>query len=220
MQRYLRRFFILHLSLMVFSLGLAITIRANIGYSPWEIFHDGIAKNVGLSIGTISIIVGVILAVIVRVCGEQLGMGTVFNVVLVGTYINIILGAEFIPIAQNLAWGTLMMIIGMYIIAIGAYFYIDAGFGAGPRDTLMILLTRATKLPIGVCRSGIEFAVAMAGWAFGGMVGLGSIIFVLGTGFCTQTTFRFFRFDPTKVEHENFRDSWVKIKELLGSHPS
>jgi uncharacterized membrane protein YczE len=39
-----------------------------------------------------------------------------------------------------------------------------------------------TDLPIAWVRSGLEVAVIAAGWALGGTVGLGTVLFALGIG--------------------------------------
>jgi len=95
-----------------------------------------------------------------------------------------------------------MVIIGLFIIALASYFYIEPGFGAGPRDSLMVILTRKTNLPIGICRGTIEFSTAIIGWKLGGMLGIGTIISAFIIGFCVQITFKLLKLDPTKVNHE------------------
>jgi hypothetical protein len=100
-----------------------------------------------------------------------------------------------------------MMIAGLYVIAIASYYYIATGLGAGPRDCLMVLLTRITRRPIGVVRGVIEFSVALIGWLMGGMAGMGTIISVFAIGFCIQTTFAFFRFNPVTVKQETIQET-------------
>jgi len=98
---------------------------------------------------------------------------------------------------------------GLFIISAGSYFYIKSAFGTGPRDSLMVVLAKKTKMPAGVCRSIIELSVTIAGWFLGGMAGLGTIIAVIGIGFCIQITFKLFKFDVTAVRHESLRDTFV-----------
>jgi len=201
------------IGLILFAFGIVIAINANIGYAPWEVFHVGLANTVGLSIGVITIIVGLVLGVIVTIMGEKLGFGTILNMVLIGVFIDVIFLTEIIPIADNTIIGILMLIIGMFLISIGSYFYIKSAFGAGPRDNLMVVLVRKTKLPAGVCRVIIEIVVTVAGWFLGGMVGLGTVIFAIGIGFCIQLTFRVFRFDVTAVKHETLTDTYKALRK-------
>ncbi|MFA5564150.1 MAG: hypothetical protein WDA32_08185, partial [Candidatus Caldatribacteriota bacterium] len=99
------------------------------------------------------------------------------------------------------------------------YLYIDTGFGAGPRDGLMVALARITKLPIGICRGVIEFMAVVSGWLLGGMVGIGTVLAAFGIGFCVQITFYFLKFDATKVEHETIAYTYRKYfkKEIFQS---
>jgi len=200
------------IGLAFFALGIVVTIRANIGYAPWDVFHVGLSKTTGLSIGVISILVGLALAIIVMILGEKLGLGTVANIVLIGIFIDILF--PLIPIAGNPVIGTLMLISGLFLISVGSYFYIKSSFGAGPRDSLMVTLARKTKFPVGFCRGVIELCATVGGWFLGGMVGFGTVLFVIGIGFCIQITFKFFRFDVTAVRHETLRDTYFTIKNF------
>lgn len=148
--------------LFLYAFGIVVTLNAHIGYAPWEVFHVGIAKTTGISIGIASILAGVIIGIIAVLLGEKLGLGTILNMILIGIFLDLILEFHIIPIANNFIFGTIMMIIGLFIIALASYFYIGAAFGAGPRDSLMVALTRKTRLPIGVCRGTIEFLAVFA----------------------------------------------------------
>ena len=197
--------------LVFYALGIVIMINADIGYAPWEVFHVGLANATGLSIGVASIIAGIIIVLIVTILGEKLGLGTIASMVLTGVFIDIIFLLDFIPMAKNLIIGIIMMIMGLFILAIGSYFYIKSAFGVGPRDNLMVVLARRTKFPVGVCRSTIELLVMVIGWVLGGMVGIGTIISVIAIGFCIQITFRLLKFDVTVIKHETLKDSFNNL---------
>ena len=200
-QFYIR---LLHLlwGLFLYALGIVVTINAHIGYAPWDVFHVGFAKAVGISIGAASIITGVVIVALSVLLGEKLGLGTLLNMILIGVFLDMIIGLHIIPIATSFLSGVIMLLIGLFIIALASYFYIGSGFGAGPRDSLMVVLTRKTKFPIGVCRGTIELLAVGAGWSLGGMLGIGTILSTFAIGFCVQTTFSLLNFDATKVKHE------------------
>jgi uncharacterized membrane protein YczE len=188
--------------LFLYALGIVFTLNAHIGYAPWEVFHVGFAKTAGISIGNASIITGVVIGIIVLLLGEKLGLGTVLNMVLIGMFLDLILRVDIIPVANHFVWGIVMLVAGLFIIALASYFYIGSAFGAGPRDSLMVALTRKTKLPIGVCRGMIELLAVFVGWRLGGMLGIGTIISAFLIGFCVQTTFKLLKFDSTAIKHE------------------
>lgn len=202
MKQFYLRLLRLICGLILYALGIVVTLNANIGYAPWEVFHVGFSKTTGISLGTASIIVGAIILILTILLGEKVGLGTILNMVLIGVFLDVILGLHIIPSTHNFAIGILMLIAGLFIIALASYFYIGSAFGAGPRDSLMVALTRKTKLPVGVCRGTIELLAVFAGWRLGGMFGIGTIISAFAIGFCVQTTFKLLRFDTTKIQHE------------------
>jgi len=209
----MRAFFVRLLNMLIglvfYALGIVVTMQANVGYAPWEVFHAGLSGTIALSIGLISIIVGVVIVIIVTAMGEKLGLGTISNMLLIGIFVDIILIIDIIPQMESFIYGSMMLIVGLFTISIGSYFYIGSGFGAGPRDNLMVVLARKTKIPVGVCRSLIELTVTISGWFLGGMVGAGTVITVIGIGFCVQTTFKILKFDVTAIKHESLSDTFA-----------
>ena len=189
------------------ALGIIITIKANIGYAPWEVFHVGLSNTIGISFGITTIIVGIFIVIIVTILGEKLGFGTILSMVMTGIFADLILITDLIPIAKNFVVGIIMLITGLFVISLGTYFYIKTEYGVGPRDNLMVVLARKTKLPVGICRVLVEFVVTAIGWLLGGMVGIGTIISVIAIGFCIQITFGLLKFDVTAIKHESLGDT-------------
>ena len=213
MKAFMIRILKLLFGVILFAFGIVFTINANIGYGPWEVFHFGLSRQTGLGIGLVSVIVGIIIVIIATLLKEKLGLGTIAGMVLTGLGIDLILYLNFIPVSTNFAYGLVMLIIGMLVISLGSYFYMNSAFGVGPRDNLMVLLTRKTKLPIGVCRGIVELTVTLIGWLLGGMVGIGTLIFGIAVGFCIQITFAVFKFDAAAVQHETLRQSFTGIRK-------
>lgn len=197
--------------LFLYSLGIVVTLNAHIGYAPWEVFHVGLAKTTGISIGTASIMTGVVIGLIAVLLGEKIGLGTILNMVLIGVFLDMIIGFQIIPVLNNFPLGIMMLIVGLFIITLASYFYIGSAFGAGPRDSLMVALTRITGLPIGVCRGIIELLAVFIGWRLGGMLGIGTILSAFLIGFCVQVTFKLLKFDATEVEHETLDQTYKML---------
>jgi uncharacterized protein len=197
--------------LFLYALGIAVTLKANVGYAPWDVLHVGLAKSTGMTIGLASILVGVLIVAVSFFLGEKLGLGTILNMILIGVFLDLILKANLIPAMDNFIWGVIMLIVGLFVISLASYFYIGSGFGAGPRDSLMVSLARKTKLPIGFCRGAIEVIAVAIGWKLGGMVGIGTVIAALAIGFCIQITFRVLKFDAKKVKHQTFMGTYKAL---------
>ena len=214
MKHFLFRLLNMVIGLVLFALGIVTTVKANIGFPPWDVFHVGLSETLGLTFGITSMVVGMVILVVVVLMGEKIGLGTIVNIVVIGIFIDIIIFVDIIQTPENLVLGILMLILGLFFVSIGSYFYIGSGFGTGPRDGLMVVLTKRTKLPVGICRSAVELLVTVVGWLLGGMVGIGTLISVIGIGFCIQITFRVLRFDITKIEHESLRDTFNALAKM------
>jgi uncharacterized membrane protein YczE len=203
--------------LFLYALGIVVTLKANVGYAPWDVFHVGVSKIIGISIGNASIITGVIIGIIAVLLGEKIGLGTILNMILIGVFLDMILLFKIIPDANSFVFGVIMLISGLFIIALASYFYIGSAFGAGPRDSLMVALTRKTRLPIGICRGIIELIAVFVGWRLGGMLGIGTVISAFAIGFCVQIIFKVLKFDATKIKHETLNRTFSQFTPNLNS---
>lgn len=218
MEKLTQRLLRLSLGLFLYALGIAITLKAQIGYAPWDAFHAGLAKKIGISIGTASISVGVVIIIITALLKERIGLGSLSNMIVVGLLLDLILALDILPTAKNFPLGVLMMVSGLFVIAFATYFYIGSGFGAGPRDSLMVALARKTKLPIGICRAAIELGALLSGWWLGGMVGIGTAISALMAGFSVQLVFKVLNFEPTQIKHQGLDELLTFAKSARAEH--
>jgi len=180
--------------LYLVGLGLAMMIHTGLGVPPWDVLTQGFQHQTGLSFGlTATLISGVVLLLWIPI-RQRPGVGTLVNAVSIGPFADLSkpLMPELNDFWGNLAW----LVLGLILIAIGSGLYISAELGGGPRDGLMVGLTRVTKLPYWVIRSGAEAVVLASGWLLGGTVGLGTALFAVGIGYMLQITMKMFGFDP------------------------
>ena len=202
MTNYSKRIFKLFFGLFLCGLGIVMTMKANMGFSPYDVLHQGIANTFGLTIGTVSILIGLIICIICLFLGEKLGLGTISDMILIGILIDLFLSLNFIPKMNGYLSGLVMITTGLFTIAFGSYLYISSGFCAGPRDNLMIAIKRKTGLAVGFCRGLLEVSAVLCGWLLGGPVGIGTVLSAFGISFCIQIVFSLMKFNPTKIEHE------------------
>lgn len=193
--------------LALYSLGIALTLRARVGYAPWDVFHTGLAAALGMSIGFASILTGLAVVLVSLALGERIGLGTLGNMALIGLMLDAVLASGLVPLASGPLTGAAMMAAGLFVIAFATYLYMSSGFGSGPRDGLMVALTRKTKLPIGLVRALIEITAVLVGWRLGGLVGWGTVAAALGAGLCIQLVFALLRFDAKAIRHESLGES-------------
>lgn len=205
---YMKRFLSLIFGLSLYALGLVVAIQANIGLAPWDAFNIGVTMVTTITYGQISILAGIVIIFIAVLLKEKLGFGTILNTILIGIIADVILESNLIPLLDNFWLGVLMLLLGQVIISVASYFYIRAGLGAGPRDSLMIALgKRLPNVPIGFIRGGIEGTVLLIGFLLGAKVGVGTVIAAFGIGTILQNTFRLLHFDVKAVAHESVFDT-------------
>ena len=176
--------------LAVFGVGIALMARGGLGLGPWEVFHQGIGRLTGLELGTVSILVGIPVLAAWWPLGERPGVGTVINIMGIGTATNVALGV--LPVAAGLPAQLAMMAGGVATIAVGSGLYLASDLGPGPRDGLMTGLHVRFGWSIRRARTSIELLVLLAGFLLGGTIGLGTVGFALGIGPLVQVTLRVF----------------------------
>ena len=215
MTRELLRVIRLIWGLFLCALGFVLTINANIGVSPWDVFHQGLGSQLGITIGAANIVTAIVIVVFSVLMKEHVGFGTLSNMLLLGMFIDMLMRRGMIPEAHTYTTGVIMMIAGLFILALGTFFYIGAGYGSGPRDSLMVVLTRYLRRPVGFCRFLTEGTALVCGWLLGGHAGIGTIIFAFGIGFAVQIVFTLLRFDVKAVSHETFTETCARLKVSL-----
>ncbi len=166
--------------LVLFGIGLALMVIADLGLSPWDVLHQGISIHTGIPIGTVVIITGFLVLLLWIPLKERIGIGTIANAIVIGLVLDGML-LVLPETLENMALRWVAMLGGVVLVAIGSGFYIGAGLGPGPRDGLMTGLARH-GISIAWARAGIEIVALIAGWLLGGTVGIGTLVFAFGMG--------------------------------------
>jgi uncharacterized protein len=177
--------------LALFALGIVLQLQSELGLGPWDVLNQGLSERTPLTFGGANIAVAVVVLVLAAALGARIGVGTVANAVLIGTFVDLFLGLEAVDdlTREGLAVRVVLLIAGIGIVAIGSGLYIGAAFGAGPRDSLMLIVARRTGVRIGVVRVALEVTAAALGFALGGTVGIGTVAFALGIGPAVELAF-------------------------------
>jgi uncharacterized membrane protein YczE len=182
-----QRWLMLFSGFLAWGFGLALFVRANLGLGPWDAFHQGLGFQLGITIGTASMIAGLIVLLFWIPLRQRPGLGTVFNVLTIGPFTD--LGLWLLPQEiENLWLRGAMLAGGMACIGLGSALYLPAGLGAGPRDGLMMGLHDKLGWSIRLSRTAVEASALAIGWAMGGTVGIGTVVFALGVGPLVQAS--------------------------------
>lgn len=196
--------------LFLYAVGIVMIINANLGLAPWEVFHQGLTNIVNITMGQANIAIGLLLIIINSILKEKLGWGTVFNMIFIGIFMDILMLNNLIPVFEVFLPRLMMMLLGMFVIGIASYLYIGSGLGTGPRDGLMVALTKKTNKSVRFVRNSIETGVLIIGYLLGGFIGIGTLITALTVGHFVQFSFKIFNFDVQQVKHR-FIDEDIKL---------
>ena len=179
-RRLPRRVIQLYAGLVAFAFGEALIVRASLGVIPWDVLHQGLVEQFGLTIGQWSIIIGAIVLLLWIPLRERPGLGTISNVFVIGAAVDLFLALLSQPDA---IWVRVAyLVVGILINGVATAAYIGARLGPGPRDGLMTGLVRTRGWSVRVVRTGIEVAVVVIGWLLGGNLGLGTVLFAVAIG--------------------------------------
>lgn len=203
----------LFLGFFVCSVGIVMTINANLGLAPWDVLHQGVANLMGITIGKANIVLGVIIITINALFGENIGWGTVLNMIFIGIFIDFLMLNHLIPVFTHIVPRFLMMFLGMLTLGYGCVLYMGVGAGTGPRDGLMVGLTKRTGKSVRLIKNSVESSAVILGFFLGGTVGVGTAVMALTGGFFLQFAFKTANFDVTGVKHRYIVDD---IKDIKG----
>lgn len=188
--RTARRLTHLYAGLVLYGLSCALMVRAGVGLDPWDTFHQGLGKQTGWSMGMATIVVGAAVLLLWIPIRQRPGLGTVSNVVVIGLALDASLAV--LPDVHVLALQIPQMLAGVALNGVATGLYLSARYGPGPRDGLMTGLHRRTGLSVRLVRTLIEISVLASGWALGGAVGAGTVVYALAIGPLAQYFMRVF----------------------------
>ena len=190
--------------LFIFAIGIYLTIQANIGVAPWDVLNQGLTKRIGISYGTVMMVVSATVIIIDVLMKEPIGLGMVLDTVIVGKTVDLMTYLDLVPLRQSLWSGVVLLVFGLLLLAVGMRVYMALGLGCGPRDTLLVALCkRFPKLSIGALNVIMWATVTVIGYFLGGQVGLGTVISVVCMGPLLNTLCRMTHFNAADVVHQN-----------------
>ena len=202
------------ISLFFNGLGVYLTIHADIGAGPWDVLSIGVSKTLGILYGSASIAISMTILAIDIALREPIGIAMFIDAVVVGKSVDFFNFIDVIAVPKTIAGSVVMILIGLTIMGYTQYFYMRACLGCGPRDTLLVGLTRRLKkLPIGVVSIALLSLATWFGYLLGGPVGIGTLICAFCSGPIMQFAFMTLHFDATGVSHQRLRESF---KILIG----
>ena len=168
--------------LIVLSFGVSLTIEGKVlGIGPWDAFHYGLYMLLGLTVGQWAIIVGAVIVGLTSLFTKAWPkIGAVLNMLLIGIFIDFF--TYILPDPETYISSTVVFVIGVIFIGYGVGIYVSADLGAGPRDSLMLLISEKTGWNVQWVRNGMELTILLIGWLLGGPIGIGTVLTAILTG--------------------------------------
>jgi uncharacterized membrane protein YczE len=174
--------------LVGYGFSMALMVRAGLGLDPWDVFHQGLSRHTGMTIGVASAVVGVVVLLAWIPLRNRPGIGTIANVVVIAVTVDTALA--WLPTPTALPVRVALMLGAVALNAVSTVLYIGAGLGPGPRDGLMTGIVARTGMSVRLVRTSIEASVLVTGWLLGGTVGVGTVVYALGIGPLVQLVLR------------------------------
>ena len=203
-KRIFREWLRIVLGLLVFSLGVHLTILANIGLMPWDCLGMGVSYHTPLNYGLSMTAMSVLILLIDLLLRERIGFGTVIDAVLTGNFVQMFNDLDPFPMCATVWTGIPVMLLGLVIMSLGMWLYMSAGQCCGPRDSLLVGLgKRLSRWSIGTVSILLLATVLLIGWLLGGPVGIGTLISTFGLGIIMNLVYKLLRFEPRKVRHRD-----------------
>lgn len=170
--------------LVFYGTSMAMQTRSGLGLNPWDVLHEGLSDRSGLTFGTVTAAVAVVVLLAWIPLRQHPGVGTVANVVVIAVTVDLV--RAVLPPPEGLPWQISMLVAAVVLNGLATAAYVGARLGPGPRDGLMTGLARRTGWSIRLVRTGIEVSALAAGWVLGGTVGVGTVLYALAIGPLTQ----------------------------------
>ena len=170
--------------LFLCAVGVVWFLESELGLPPWDVLHQGLAEQVGISFGAANLVVSGVILGFVWALRARIGLGTLLNASLIGTFVIALTRIDAVSALsdEGLAVRICLLPLALACFGAGSALYIAPSLGAGPRDSLMFVVARGLRLRIGTARTVVELLALGLGFALGGTAGIGTLVFALGIG--------------------------------------
>jgi uncharacterized protein len=200
-RQFARDLAVIHFGFVLFGISILIMVHAGLGTSPWVALEVAMTHYLPMTLGQAVIAVAAVLIVLNILLGQPLGWGTFANMISIGLFVDWL--KPWVPVAPDNLWVQVpYLLLGTLIMGFATAVYVGVNAGAGPRDSLMLAISRLAGVSVRRARTYIEIAVVTAAWLLGGTIGLGTLIFAVTIGPAVQVAFRLLRVRPLQARAE------------------
>ena len=181
----LRRLIFMIIGNMILGVGIGIFKLSGFGNDPSSAMVMAVGEKLGIAFSVMLLIFNCLWFVIEIVFGRHLiGLGTFFNWFLVGIFADLFVNAvtSVTAIPTGLPARLLILVVGILVLSFACSLYQTADMGISPYDSHALLLSENLPVPYFWLRIGTDSLCTLVALAFGGLIGIGTLVCALGLG--------------------------------------
>ena len=180
-----KRIIISLVGLILCGIGVAMFLYSGMGVDPASVFELGIGRVFGISYGTSSALINVIILLIVFFIDKSFinisSVIAIFGIGYTADFVRKIL-TILVQGEIHLLLKLVLILVGLFIMSCGIATYIKADLGVGAIDLISEIISRKTKVQYRLVRVIGDTAFVVIGYILGGTVGVGTVVAALLTG--------------------------------------
>ncbi|MBR0235778.1 MAG: hypothetical protein IJQ37_04910 [Clostridia bacterium] len=212
---YIKRVLMALTGMFIYAFGVFLTIRADVGIAPWNVFFMAISNKLGVSFGAVTVVINIIILCAALGLKEKIGLITILDTLISGPFVDLFDKVIFknVVFPASYVWRYFMLFASMIIMSLALSVYMRAAIGCGPRDSLMLGLgKRSKKIPVGIVCLFLDATVFGIGCLIDiTYVGIGTAVLAFLFGPIMTLTFKIMKFEPKNIIHEDIITTFRNI---------
>lgn len=178
---WIKKIIIIVVGSIVAAYGITLALYAGFGGATLAVLWQGISKTFHISIGTSSMIVGIIMIIFVFFYDKsQIQIGTILYQIVYSICVDLFMNVH---IYSKYIWvNILIMLLGVILFAIGTGVYAAASLGRGSYEALTFSLAEKNGWQVKVVRIVLDIIMVIVGVMLGGRFGICTIVTIVISG--------------------------------------
>ena len=176
-------------ALSIIGISISFLAGSDLGADPITVLYMGLKAAFGLSFGLSSFLYnGTVIGLAVLFAWRHVGPGTLAYSFMIGFFIAMgeTLFARFDLRPDGVVGQIMFLAVGQLMLSFGISLVIKLDLGVNCLDALILMLRDRYGIPYKFLRVSFDALITGAGFAMGGVVGIGTLVSVLSRGFLIQ----------------------------------
>ena len=186
---YIRRCAVMLPALPFICLGVSLWVVTGLGCDPFTSLHEGIARTLGLTVGTANLICNVsLLALFLILDRKMIGFSSVVMAFGLGPIIDLWcnLLRSILPAQQPFVLSLGLSVLGSIIVGLGVGFFVPLKVGYQPIDMSGMYLSKLIKKDFGFGMMIMNGIYLVAGIFLGATWGVATVFNLVAIGYIIQ----------------------------------